>query len=127
MALRRGSGFLSAVLFWGGFFYPPGFLCAALSFSLAGALLAFLIFNFAPAKIFMGDSGSLVIGMFVCVLAIKMIEYPIHELNSFWVHISKPVFAVAALIYPLLDTLRVFIIRALKGQSPFQADRNHLH
>jgi UDP-N-acetylmuramyl pentapeptide phosphotransferase/UDP-N-acetylglucosamine-1-phosphate transferase len=41
--------------------------------------------------------------------------------------VSKPVFAVAALIYPLLDTLRVFLTRAVKGQSPFMADRNHLH
>jgi multisubunit Na+/H+ antiporter MnhB subunit len=56
-----------------------------------------------------------------------MIEFPIQKLDSFWVNVSKPVFAIAALIYPLLDTLRVFITRALKGQSPFNADRNHLH
>ena len=56
-----------------------------------------------------------------------MIEFPIQKLDSFWVHVSKPVFAISALIYPLLDTLRVFITRALKGQSPFNADRNHLH
>ena len=75
----------------------------------------------------MGDSGSLVIGMFICVLAIKMIEYPIHQLDSFWVRVSKPVFAISALAYPLMDTLRVFVIRAVKGQSPFNADRNHIH
>jgi UDP-N-acetylmuramyl pentapeptide phosphotransferase/UDP-N-acetylglucosamine-1-phosphate transferase len=125
--LAAGIGFLSCCAFGTWFIFANEFPYAALSFSLAGALFGFLIFNFAPAKIFMGDSGSLVIGMFVCVLAIKMIEYPIHELDSFWVHISKPVFAVAALIYPLLDTLRVFIIRAIQGQSPFQADRSHLH
>ncbi|MCE3228103.1 MAG: hypothetical protein K0S32_2654 [Bacteroidetes bacterium] len=125
--LAAGVGFLSCCAFGTWFIFANEFPYAALSFSLAGALLGFLIFNFSPAKIFMGDSGSLVIGMFVCVLAIKMIEYPIQSLNPFWVHISKPVFAVAALIYPLLDTLRVFIIRALKGQSPFMADRNHLH
>ncbi len=125
--LAAGVGFLSCCAFGAWFVSAHEFPYAALSFSLGGALLGFLIFNFSPAKIFMGDSGSLVIGMFVCVLAIKMIEYPIQELNSFWVHVSKPVFAVAALIYPLLDTLRVFIIRAVKGQSPFQADRSHLH
>ena len=75
----------------------------------------------------MGDSGSLVIGMFICVLAIKMIEYPTQQLDSFWVRVSKPVFAISALAYPLMDTLRVFIIRAVKGQSPFNADRNHIH
>jgi len=125
--LAAGVGFLSCCAFGTWFVFANEFPYASLSFSLAGALLGFLIFNFSPAKIFMGDSGSLVIGMFVCVLAIKMIEYPIQELDSFWVHISKPVFAVAALIYPLSDTLRVFIIRAVQGQSPFQADRNHLH
>jgi UDP-N-acetylmuramyl pentapeptide phosphotransferase/UDP-N-acetylglucosamine-1-phosphate transferase len=100
---------------------------ASLSFSLSGALLGFLIFNFSPAKIFMGDSGSIIIGMFVCVLSIKLIEYPTTRLDDFWVHISKPIIVIAALSYPLTDTLRIFIIRAAKGQSPFAADRNHLH
>jgi UDP-GlcNAc:undecaprenyl-phosphate/decaprenyl-phosphate GlcNAc-1-phosphate transferase len=125
--LAAGVGFISCSAFGTWFVFANEYHYAALSFALAGSLLGFLIFNFSPAKIFMGDSGSLVIGMFVCVLSIKMIEYPIQELNSFWVHISKPVFAVSTLIYPLLDTLRIFIIRAVKGQSPFMADKNHLH
>jgi UDP-GlcNAc:undecaprenyl-phosphate GlcNAc-1-phosphate transferase len=125
--LAAGIGFLSCCAFGIWFIFANEFGYAALSFALAGALTGFLIFNFSPAKIFMGDSGSLVIGMFICVLAIKMIEYPIDQLDLFWVHISKPVFAISALAYPLLDTLRVFIIRAVKGQSPFNADRNHIH
>jgi len=125
--LAAGVGFISCATFGIWFIFANEYPYAALSFALAGALLGFLIFNFSPAKIFMGDSGSLVIGMFVCVLAIKLIEYPTQQLNSFWVHISKPVFAISALVYPLMDTLRAFIIRAVKGQSPFTADRNHLH
>jgi UDP-N-acetylmuramyl pentapeptide phosphotransferase/UDP-N-acetylglucosamine-1-phosphate transferase len=125
--LAAGVGFLSCCAFGVWFIFASEFPYAALSFALAGALLGFLIFNFSPAKIFIGDSGSLVIGMFVCVLAIKMIEYPTQQLDSFWVRVSKPVFAISALVYPLLDTLRVFVIRALKGQSPFTADRNHIH
>lgn len=125
--LAAGIGFLSCCAFGTWFIFANEFGYAALSFALAGALTGFLIFNFSPAKIFMGDSGSLVIGMFICVLAIKMIEYPISQLDFFWVRISKPVFAISALAYPLMDTLRVFIIRALKGQSPFNADRNHIH
>lgn len=125
--LAAGIGFLSSCAFGVWFIFANEFPYAALSFSLAGALLGFLIFNFSPAKIFMGDSGSLVIGMFICVLAIKMIEYPIKQLDSFWVNVSKPVFAISTLAYPLMDTLRVFIIRAVKGQSPFAADRNHIH
>ncbi len=125
--LAAGVGLISSCAFGVWFICADQYPYAALSFALAGALSGFLIFNFSPAKIFMGDSGSLVIGMFLCVLAIKLIEYPVHALDSFWVHVSKPVFAVSALAYPLLDTLRIFIIRALKGQSPFTADRNHIH
>jgi len=125
--LAAGIGLLSCTAFGIWFVFAGEFGYAALSFALAGALSGFLIFNFSPARIFMGDSGSLVIGMFICVLAIKLIEYPIQQLDSFWVHVSKPVFAISALAYPLMDTLRVFVIRAVKGQSPFNADRNHIH
>src|ERR1041384_4584335 len=115
--LAAGIGFLSSCAFGTWFIYAGEFPYAALSFSLAGALMGFLIFNFSPARIFMGDSGSLIIGMFICVLAIKMIEFPSQQLNSFWVRINKPVYAISALAYPLLDTLRIFVIRAVKGQS----------
>lgn len=125
--LAAGVGLFGCLSFGTWFIFANEFPYAALAFALAGSLLGFLIFNFSPAKIFMGDSGSLVIGMFICVLAIKMIEYPINQLDSFWVRISKPVFAISALAYPLMDTLRVFVIRAIKGQSPFTADRNHIH
>ncbi len=125
--LAAGVGMIACWAFGVWFVFAGNYSLAALSFSLAGALLGFLVFNFSPAKIFMGDSGSLIIGLFVCVLAIKLIEYPVEKLDSFWVHISKPIFVIAAIIYPLLDTLRVFIIRAIRGQSPFMADKNHIH
>lgn len=125
--LAAGIGFIVTSVFGIWFIYANEFTLAALAFSLSGSLLGFLIFNFSPAKIFMGDSGSLVIGMFICVLSIKLIEYPLERLDDFWVHISKPIFAVASLSYPLADTLRIFILRAVKGQSPFAADKNHLH
>jgi UDP-GlcNAc:undecaprenyl-phosphate GlcNAc-1-phosphate transferase len=120
-------GMLACWAFGTWFIFAGNYPMAALAFSLAGALMGFLVFNFSPAKIFMGDSGSLIIGLFVCILAIKLIEYPVGKLDRFWVHISKPMFVIAAMIYPLLDTLRVFIIRTLKGQSPLVADRNHIH
>ena len=125
--LAAGVGFIAASVFGAWFVFANEFTLAALSFSLSGALLGFLIFNFSPAKIFMGDSGSLIIGMFLSVLSIKLIEYPITRIDNFWVHISNPMIVIAALSYPLTDTLRIFVIRAAKGQSPFAADRNHLH
>ncbi len=125
--LAAGVGFIASSVFGTWFVFANEYALASLSFSLSGALLGFLIFNFSPAKIFMGDSGSLIIGMFICVLSIKLIEYPLVRLDDFWVHVSKPIVVIAALCYPLADTLRIFIIRAAKGQSPFAADRNHLH
>jgi UDP-N-acetylmuramyl pentapeptide phosphotransferase/UDP-N-acetylglucosamine-1-phosphate transferase len=125
--LAAGIGFIAASAFGTWYIFANEYTLASLSFSLSGALLGFLIFNFSPAKIFMGDSGSLIIGMFICVLSIKLIEYPLDRLDTFWVRVSNPIVVVAALAYPLTDTLRIFIIRAAKGQSPFAADKNHLH
>ncbi|MFL5754018.1 MAG: glycosyltransferase family 4 protein [Bacteroidia bacterium] len=125
--LAAGVGFIASTAFGFWFIFANDYVYASLSIALSGSLLGFLVFNFSPAKIFMGDSGSLTIGLIICVLCIKVIEYPIDKLDGILVHISKPVVVIATLIYPLADTLRVFLIRAAKGVSPFSADRNHLH
>ena len=125
--LAAGIGFIASTVFGTWFVFANEYTMASLAFALSGALLGFLVFNFSPAKIFMGDSGSLIIGMLICVLSIKLIEYPLTRLDDFWIHVSKPMIVIAALIYPLTDTLRVFIIRSIKGRSPFSADRSHLH
>ena len=65
--------------------------------------------------------------MIICVLSIKVLEYPADKLNHATIYISKPIFVIATLIYPLADTLRIFLIRSAKGTSPFSADKNHLH
>ena len=75
----------------------------------------------------MGDSGSLIIGAVISVLAIKLIESPVEFLPKDFRFVSTPVLAMAILAYPLLDTLRVFTIRTMQGKSPLSADRNHLH
>lgn len=125
--LAGSIGFIGAVSFGVWFHLAGDNTMAVLAISLAGGLLGFLYYNFSPAKIFMGDSGSLVIGMFFAVMSIRLIEFDQAKLVAPLSEISKPVFAIAVLIFPLFDTLRVFIIRALKGISPFTADRNHLH
>ncbi|HTQ63899.1 MAG TPA: MraY family glycosyltransferase [Puia sp.] len=102
-----------------------------LAFSLSGSLLAFLIFNFQPAKIFMGDTGSLLIGVVNAILAIKFID-PANG-NSQDTVLPMPILESSAaigftiLMIPLLDTLRVFSIRIFKRRSPFSPDRNHIH
>jgi UDP-GlcNAc:undecaprenyl-phosphate/decaprenyl-phosphate GlcNAc-1-phosphate transferase len=125
--LAGGIGTIACVAMGTWFFLAGATEHAVLAFAMAGSLLGFLVYNFSPAKIFMGDSGSLTIGLILSVLAIKLIEYPIDKVPMDLVRISKPVFAMATLSYPLVDTLRIFIYRAIRGVSPFAADRNHLH
>lgn len=126
--LAGGVGFIASAAFGTWFALAGDHAMAALSVALAGSLLAFLFFNFSPAKIFMGDSGSLTIGLLISILAIKLISYDVSAIRSeFILNIPKPIFAMSVLVYPLIDTLRIFIYRALQGVSPFSADRNHLH
>ena len=97
-----------------------------MAYSLAGSLVAFLIFNHHPAKIFMGDSGSLMIGLVNAILVIKFIN--VASDASVVVPIqSAAAVGISILMIPLLDTLRVFGIRIFNGRSPFSPDRNHIH
>jgi UDP-GlcNAc:undecaprenyl-phosphate/decaprenyl-phosphate GlcNAc-1-phosphate transferase len=98
----------------------------ALAFSLCGSLVAFLIFNFQPAKIFMGDTGSLLIGVVNAILVLKFID-PGEGPLSVNPITSSPAIGFTILMIPLLDTLRVFAIRIFKRRSPFSPDRNHIH
>lgn len=123
--LASGVGILISLCFVFIFFrlydYSMGFLAIA----ILGSLLAFLYFNLSSQyKIFMGDTGSMVVGYLIAFMAIKFIN-----LSSMpWVVMkSAPVVAIAILIVPLIDTLSVIIIRLMKGGSPFSADQNHIH
>ncbi len=99
---------------------------AVLAFSLAGSILAFLIFNFQPARIFMGDTGSLLIGLINAILVIRFINIAGQPGVSFPIQ-AAPAVGFGILMVPLLDTLRVFGIRMFKRRSPFSPDRNHIH
>ena len=125
--LAAGVGLIASTVFGFWFYYAGDWTYAVLSFSLAGALLGFLRFNFNPAQIFMGDSGSLTIGFLIAVMAIELVEYEAQELPLAINNISKPILAMSILVYPLVDTIRIFTLRAVKGVSPFTADRNHIH
>ena len=125
--LAAGFGFIASIAFAYWFYRTGDHPLTLLATGLAGALLGFLIFNFQPAKLFMGDSGSLIIGLVLFVLAVKLIEFPVKRMLEHMEPVPKPVLAMAILAYPLIDTLRVFILRALAGRSPFSADKNHIH
>jgi UDP-N-acetylmuramyl pentapeptide phosphotransferase/UDP-N-acetylglucosamine-1-phosphate transferase len=124
--LASSLGILSMLVFGIYFFIINQQAYALLSFSMAGSLVAFLIFNHQPARIFMGDSGSLMIGLLNSFLVIKFINVANSPLVAVPVQSAVAV-GFAILMVPLLDTLRVFSIRIFKGRSPFTPDRNHVH
>ncbi|MGL1888234.1 MAG: undecaprenyl/decaprenyl-phosphate alpha-N-acetylglucosaminyl 1-phosphate transferase [Reichenbachiella sp.] len=92
---------------------------AYVSFALSGGMLGFLRYNLGTAKVFMGDTGALVSGFIISVLAIHFIE-----INAV---VSAPSISIAILFIPIFDTIRVIIIRVFNGVSPFMPDRNHIH
>jgi UDP-GlcNAc:undecaprenyl-phosphate GlcNAc-1-phosphate transferase len=100
---------------------------AAVSLTLVGAVFGFLRFNLTPAKIFMGDAGSLLIGLISAILAVRFIELNKFTANATAPIVSAPALTFAILMGPIFDTLRVFVLRIVNGKSPFSADRNHIH
>ncbi|MBK8347491.1 MAG: undecaprenyl/decaprenyl-phosphate alpha-N-acetylglucosaminyl 1-phosphate transferase [Saprospiraceae bacterium] len=112
----------------GTWFYLIGSIeISIVAFALGGALVAFLKYNITPAQIFMGDTGALLLGLVCSILAIKFIELQREVLNTPYTFKSAPSVAIAILILPLFDTLRVFVLRIMEGKSPFNPDRKHIH
>ncbi len=107
------AGFL-AVFFW----RTNALGLLALSLGLIGSILGFLIFNFPPARIFMGDSGSMFLGFTLAALAIAR---SMQASNVFAV-LAVPVMIFLA---PIMDTSLVTVTRLLRGQSPTQGGTDH--
>ena len=114
-----GSVVLIISLTFGVYFFYYENPYAFVALSLSGGVIGFLKYNIYKAKIFMGDTGSLLCGFIISVLAIRFIEMKVVE--------SAPAIAIGILIIPVFDTLRVFTIRILNGRWPFHPDRNHIH
>lgn len=124
-----GSIGLLACVSWGAWFLAirsPAL--AVVAFSLAGAITAFLKYNFTPARIFMGDTGSLLIGTVCAILSINFIEMShLASIQAEYAFHSAPAIAIGILILPLYDTSRVFVQRIIHGRSPFSPDKTHIH
>lgn len=103
---------------------------ACVAFSLAGAIAGFLKSNWSPATIFMGDTGALLIGFTLSALSIMLINGP-QGGAVFTALLHTPhsalLLALCILFVPIFDTFRVFTTRIVRGNSPFRADRTHLH
>ena len=97
--------------------------------ALIGGLISFLTWNFGSQKrkMFMGDTGSLVIGFLLAINALVIVaQQPINPEVSF-VPQNAVIFILTILVIPVLDTLRIIVIRLSNGQKPWVADRNHMH
>lgn len=124
--LAGSLGLLTSIIF-GLYFYLSGeLLYAVIAWSLAGSLVGFLIYNFSPAKIFMGDTGSLLIGLVNSILVIKFINIASNPGSAIPLP-SAPALGFSILVIPLFDTLRVVSVRIIHRRSPFWPDRNHIH
>jgi UDP-N-acetylmuramyl pentapeptide phosphotransferase/UDP-N-acetylglucosamine-1-phosphate transferase len=124
--LAGSLGLLTSSVFGVYFLLTGEIMYSVMALSLAGSLVAFLIYNFSPAKIFMGDTGSLLIGLLNSIFAIKFMSVAANPESTIPL-LSAPAIAFAILIVPLLDTLRVFSLRIFNRRSPFSPDRNHIH
>ena len=125
--LAGAIALISSVIF-GWFFLADGNTAMAIvSFVLTGTLFGFLRFNLSETrKLFMGDSGSLFIGFLLAYQAVVFLNAN-QASNPDALISNAPVIVLSIFSFPLLDTLRVFTLRALRGRSPFSPDRNHIH
>ena len=88
-----------------------------------------MFFNLGPEKkkMFIGDTGSLVVGYTLAILSLAVVaQQPLAPAIDF-IPQNAPIFILSILIIPILDTLRIIIIRLSNGQKPWVADRNHMH
>ncbi len=111
------------------FYITEEFFYVLVCLTLNGSLIAFLSYNLSSKKkIFMGDTGSLIVGFIISVLTLKFLALSPKAYDSLpFLLENVPLIAISILIVPLFDTARVFTIRLANGRSPFSADRNHTH
>ncbi|MCX7987710.1 MAG: undecaprenyl/decaprenyl-phosphate alpha-N-acetylglucosaminyl 1-phosphate transferase [Bacteroidales bacterium] len=126
--LASGVGIVASVFFGTWFFLTGTTAYAILSAAVIGSLVTFFGFNVfgRKNKIFMGDTGSLIIGLFMAVFAVKFNEMNTDPNIPYFIH-AAPAVSFGILIVPLFDTLRVMIIRIIKRRSLFKPDKNHVH
>lgn len=124
-----GSISLLILFFFGFWFWVMGSRhYSLLAFCMAGGISSFLIFNWNPSKVFLGDTGALLLGLFIGYLGIVFLNINEAASDLKELRFRSPIAAaMAVLAIPILDTVRVVIVRLLKKQSPLQADKNHLH
>lgn len=126
--LASGIGIITSLFFGIVFLLDNHLAYAVMSFILASSLTAFFYFNVFSKqyKIFLGDTGAMLIGLILAIFAIRFLNF---ESDALFLSQSQsaPALLLCVLIIPVFDTARVFIMRILRGRSPFSADRTHIH
>jgi len=126
--LASGISIVISLVFGSWFLLAGHSAYGIMCFSLAGSLIGFFIYNVfgKKNKIFMGDTGSLILGVVMVILAIKFNELNINQNLPYAIY-AAPVVSIGILIIPIIDTLRVIFIRLAEKRSPFSPDMNHIH
>ena len=124
--LAGGIGVISSLGFGVIAFMMNQIDIAIIAFTLTGSLTGFLRYNSHPARIFMGDTGSLLVGMILSILAINTIKTGL-VIDVVKLPNKGPLLAISFLAIPLFDSLRVFVVRVFKGKNPLAPGREHIH
>ena len=125
------AGSLAALLlgfftFW--FAFNNYWVEAFMTVTMLAAIFGFLYYNWSPAQIFMGDTGSLVVGFFCALMMILFLNKNQSVDTNSWYRINNGVAFIAAIfMYPIFDVVRVFCIRLKEKRSPFSPDKLHIH
>ncbi|MBP1664178.1 MAG: hypothetical protein H6Q19_1318 [Bacteroidetes bacterium] len=128
--LASGLGILYSLFFAVYFLFTGHLDLSVTSFAMLGSLVVFFYYNVFSnkRKIFMGDSGSLLLGYMINLFVFSFLEMNAkHDIPPQFLIKAAPAVAISLLIVPLFDTVRVMITRMKKGYSPFRADKNHVH
>lgn len=118
--LASGFSLLIFVVFFLVAIYSNNELVLIITSSMSGSILGFLKYNAYPAKIFLGDTGSLILGFFIMVVALLI------SVDHYGAHLDLT-YATIVLGVPIIDTLKVMTLRILRRESPFNPDKTHLH
>ncbi|MFC2115554.1 glycosyltransferase family 4 protein, partial [Bacteroidota bacterium] len=126
--LASGIGILSSIVFGLIFWHAGLYVWTLMAVALCGSLIGFTWYNVfgRKKKIYMGDTGSLLLGFFQAVILIRFLNLEQASILGIQIH-TRLAFALAVLIIPVFDIVRIIIIRLMQGRSPFQPDRQHIH
>ncbi|MCX6278706.1 MAG: MraY family glycosyltransferase [Bacteroidetes bacterium] len=108
------------------FFHSGELSFVFITASTAGALLAFLKYNYHPARIFMGDTGSMILGFLLAAAGIMVLVISRGQTSNFQ-YSEAAIIVFSIFLLPVYDTLRVFTGRMINKKSPFSPDKTHIH